>query len=113
MRLPNLARLIGLVGIAGVVVVAVAADLLVLAGGVSLLGARYSANDLVVSGLTPSSVAMRGRLFVALGLWPLVGALVVAVLRFRMRRQRPLRVAVVAALVGQAVALAAALASTL
>lgn len=56
---------------------------------------------------------MRGRLFVALGLWPLVGALVVAVLRFRMRRQRPLRVAVVAALVGQAVALAAALASTL
>jgi hypothetical protein len=112
-RLPNLARLIGIVGIVGVAVMGAAADLLVLAGGVSLLGAHYPANDLVGSGLTPSAVAMRGRLFVALGLWPLVGALVVAVLRFRVRRRRPLHVAVVAALVGQAVALAAALASTL
>ena len=98
-RLPSLDRSIGIVGIASLVVVAAAADLLMIAGGVYLLGAHYTA---------------RGRVLVALGLWPVVGLLIGAILRFCVRRQRRLvRVAVVVALVGQTVAVVAALASSL
>jgi hypothetical protein len=108
-RTSSLARL---AGITAVVVLAVAADLVVIASGTYLMGAHFTPSDLAQSGSSPGSVVLRGRILLALGLLPAVGISVTAALRCGSGRWRRMtRFALGATIAAQAVAVLAAMAS--
>ena len=107
MRTSSLARL---AGITAVVVLAIAADLVAVAGGMYLLGTHFTPSDLAQSGSSPGSVVLRGRILVVLGVLPAVGISVTAALRCVSGRWRRMtRFALGATLAPQAVAIVAAM----